>query len=223
MDRRELERRFHAAAEALGAQREVPEVFARVHAAYAEPHRVYHGLSHLAHALGELERLAVSLEAPAEVELALFFHDVVYDPAPGSDSEERSAQVAEEACRRMGIDQGAAHRIATLVRATAGHALPEGAGDEALARSAEALFDVDLAILGAEPSAYDAFERGIRAEHAAVPEELFRSGRARVLAAFLGRPRIYHHPEMRDRLEARARENLRRAIAALGGTAAPER
>jgi predicted metal-dependent HD superfamily phosphohydrolase len=83
------------------------------------------------------------------------------------------------------------------------------------------LVDIDLSILGAVPARFDEYERQVRDEYAFVPEELFRRKRAEVLAGFVARARIYSTPFFRDRLEAPARANLGRSIAALGVGADP--
>jgi predicted metal-dependent HD superfamily phosphohydrolase len=77
------------------------------------------------------------------------------------------------------------------------------------------LLDIDLAILGAAPERFAAYESQIRAEYAHVPEADFRSGRAQVLSGFLARPRIYATAAFHDALEHRARENLAKALAVL--------
>ena len=77
------------------------------------------------------------------------------------------------------------------------------------------LLDVDLAILGAAPARFAESSRQVRAEYAHVPDATFRAGRARVLAGFLQRPRIYVTDVFRDALEERARANLQQALEAL--------
>ena len=46
-----------------------------------------------------------------------------------------------------------------------------------------------------------------------MPEADFRARRAQVLSGFLARERIYLTPVFHDALEARARQNLTRAVA----------
>ncbi|HEY6622111.1 MAG TPA: hypothetical protein VIY68_21430, partial [Steroidobacteraceae bacterium] len=79
------------------------------------------------------------------------------------------------------------------------------------------LVDIDLAILGADPSRYDEFERDVRREYRWVPGIVYRSKRAAILQSFLHRPRIYHSEPAYKRFEGNARTNLSGAIRTLVG------
>lgn len=175
-------------------------------AAYAEPQRHYHTLQHLRECFVQLEALAPRAERPAEVTIALWFHDAVYEPRR-HDNEARSARWAVETAGAAGIAPAAAERIHDLVMATR-HAVEPATVD------ARVLVDVDLSILGAAAPRYDEFEQQVRAEYAWVPAFLYRRRRRAILQGFLDRPRIYAF--LAD-LEAPARSNLRRALARLGG------
>lgn len=176
--------------------------------AYGEPQRHYHTLQHLRECLAHFDAAASLALRPAEVELALWFHDAVYDPTR-RDNEERSAAWARSGIAAAGCDAAVAERVAQLVLATAAHEAPTGDADAAL------LLDIDLAILGAAPARFDEYERQIRAEYAHVAEADFRAGRARVLAGFLARPRLYATGVFHGALEQRARANLARSLATL--------
>ncbi len=190
-------------------------VHAELCARYGEPHRAYHTLEHLGECLAQLEEARALAARPHEVALALWFHDAVYDPR-ASDNEQQSAVWAERVLLAAGASAELAHRVAALVLATKHDAMPEP-GDSAL------LVDVDLSILGAERARFDAYETQVRREYEWVPDAAYREGRARVLRSFLERPRIYATAHFHDRLEARARDNLRRSLAALEGSGLPER
>ena len=174
--------------------------------AWREPQRRYHTLQHLAECLAHLEPVRQLAEAPGEVELALWFHDAVYD-VRGHDNEARSAAWAADELRAAGVAGAAATRVRDLVMSTRHAALPETLDEELLV-------DIDLAILGAGAARFAEYERQIRAEYAFVPEATFRARRRVVLAAFLDRARIYGTPRLHDELEPRARANLAKAIAA---------
>ena len=192
----------------LGAQAIDGGVFNQLVAAYSERHRRYHTLQHLRECLAHCEAAGSLAQRPAEVELALWFHDAVYDPHR-ADNEERSAEWAWRSILAAGCAEEVAQRVQSLVLATRGHETVAGDADTQL------LLDIDLAILGSAPARFAEYGSQIRAEYAHVPEADFRRGRAQVLSGFLARPRIYATAAFHDALEHRARENLAQALAVL--------
>jgi predicted metal-dependent HD superfamily phosphohydrolase len=172
---------------------------------YAEPHRRYHTLQHLEECLrlfAEVQHIAAH---PAEIEIALWFHDAIYD-VRSSRNEALSAAWARDALRDGGVGPQAAERVHDLVLATR-HAAAASTGDE------QVLVDIDLAILGASPERFAEYEQQIRAEYSHVPDVLFRHKRREILQSFLGRERIYGTEFVRERYEQQARLNLAQAIA----------
>lgn len=191
----------------LGAHTIDGGLYNQLVAAYSERHRHYHTLQHLRECLAHLDAAAALARRPAEVELALWFHDAVYDPRR-QDNEEQSAAWARRAVLAAGCSEEVADRVAGLVLATRAH---EATSDDP---DTQVLLDIDLAILGSAPARFAEYERQIRAEYAHVPEPDFRAGRARLLVGFLARPHLYATAPYRDALEARARANLQQALAA---------
>ena len=95
-------------------------------------------------------------------------------------------------------------RIVDMIHATKTHHARHG--DAAL------MLDVDLGILGASQSAFEAYDHAIRLEYGWVPEEPYRHRRAQVLKTFLDRESIYKTREFRDQYEEQAKKNLARKI-----------
>ena len=181
--------------------------YERLVAAYSEPHRYYHTVAHLEACLAEFDTARALAAFPAEVELALWFHDAVYAPTAG-DNEARSAAWASEFLAEAGVALEARERVHDHIMATR-HAAEADSGDTAL------VVDVDLSILGQDEATYDAFEANVRKEYRWVPWFVYRRKRGEILQSFLARDAIYASVHFRDRYETRARANLRRAIAAL--------
>lgn len=178
-------------------------------ARYAEPHRAYHTRQHLRECFEHLEDARALARALPEIQIALWFHDAIYDPR-AQDNEERSAEWASGALLEADVPPAVASRVRALVLATRHAAIPEHA-------DAQLLVDVDLAILGAVPARFSEYEQQIRVEYAWVPDDAFRRARAGVLRGFLSRPHVFGTASFRERLEAPARANLERSLAALGG------
>lgn len=179
----------------------------RILARYAEPRRAYHTVQHLEECLGWLDEARHAAEEPASVELALWYHDAVYQP--GRDDNER----ASAGLARLHLEQGGApaqliEQVTSLIGWTE-HITEPPPGDPAL------IVDIDLAILGAPPPRYAEYERQIRQEYDWVPLPIFRRQRAALLESFLTRHRIYSTPHLHERLEPQARINLAAAIAKL--------
>jgi predicted metal-dependent HD superfamily phosphohydrolase len=198
-----------AVVEAGGDARHASAALARLTKRYAEPHRRYHTVDHVEACLTWLDWFAGSADHPEEVELALFFHDAVYEIGSSS-NESESASLARAELDQLGVRTDAIERIAKYVEATAHREAEVTSGDAAL------VLDLDLTILGEAADGYDAFERTIREEYAQVPDDVFLAARRRILNQFLARGVIYRVRAVRDQLEARARDNLRRRLTELG-------
>jgi predicted metal-dependent HD superfamily phosphohydrolase len=188
----------------LAASPRSPVLHAQLIAHYAEPQRKYHTLQHLAECIAQLEPALGLCAHPGEVEIALWFHDAIYD-LERSDNELQSALWAAQVLASAGLSAEVCERVKNLVLATRHSALPATA-DECL------LVDVDLAILGAEPARFDDYERQIRQEYFDVPFPLFCEKRRAILAQFLARPQLYSSEFFRSALETKARENLARSL-----------
>lgn len=187
-------------------------------AAYAVPSRAYHHFGHVQEVLAHYHHVATDAgwKQPAEVYLAVLYHDAIYQPG-ARDNEARSAQLALKHLDRWlpdaGIDPA---RVAGLIQLTASHgtlSLSDFAHDPA-AEDACHFLDCDMAILGADAGAFEAYDRAIATEYRDVfPAWLFRLNRRRFLKRLLGSERIYLSEFFHTRLEAQARANLRRALA----------
>lgn len=171
--------------------------------AYSEPQRAYHTLQHLEECLCILDeaRQTGLIAKPDLIEMALWFHDAVYD-AKGSENEELSAQMAVEALGESDLSR----EVARLILLTKAHQLGEGADDAWI-------IDIDLGIFAQPLERVLEYERQIRAEYAWVPQEVYAEKRAEILRGFLARPQIYLTAWARERFDERARENLRALIA----------
>ncbi|MGM9486370.1 HD domain-containing protein [Ideonella sp. YS5] len=200
----ELHDSWHRAWHGAGARGDGESLRDALIARYDEPHRAYHTRQHLKECLGWFERVGALAGHPAEVELALWFHDAIYDLGR-HDNEQRSADLARESLSGAGVDAVVAARVAALVLATRHTAVPAG-------RDEQVLVDIDLAILGAEPARFAEYDRQIREEYAFVPADTYRVKRREVLRSFLDRPRLYLTEPMHSALEESARRNLRRAV-----------
>lgn len=184
-------------------------------ARYGEAHRAYHDLSHIAQCLGELDSARDLAGDDTAVELALWYHDAIYDPR-ANDNERRSAALFLDQATRLGLADDKRRHVARMIEATAhGQTGPDAgaAPDTAL------LLDIDLSILGQAEPVFDRYEEGVRFEYTWVEPERFIAGRRRILVSFLARDRLFATAHFRSRYEVTARRNLARALAALDAAA----
>ena len=177
-----------------------PALFCALDQAYGAPDRHYHNRSHVAHCLAALQMHRAFAQNAAQIALALWFHDAVYD-SHKNDNEALSAAWAREFLSGVGAPTSLVEAIDRLIMATQ-HNSPCTSADTQL------LVDIDLGILGQDDEQFATYDQAIRREYHWVPESQYRSGRAAVLRGFLARPYIYHTPTFRQRYEQQARSNL---------------
>ena len=186
--------------------------------AWEQPHRAYHHSGHLSQMLTDLDRLyahrAQAGSTPLALILAAWFHDAVYEGAPGED-ERRSEQLAGTSLEPLVaaglLSTDELQMVSLLVRATATHELPESANLPAGYERADIQFflDADMAILAADSARYRRYLRGVRSEYSHCDDEAFRAGRMTFLRSVLGRERIFLSEEALTLWEEPAQANLR--------------
>lgn len=189
-------------------QQEIDRIFQLLVDAYTKPDRHYHNLDHISQVLATIEKFADQVQCPIAVNLAVWFHDFVYD-SQASDNELQSAKLAQELLIGVGIPLTTVDRVQQLILATQGHQIDPSDRDKCI------FLDADLAILGADPVQYQAYQQSIRREYSWVSDAAYQVGRSQVLQKFLHRDRIYHTDLLFDRLESIARANIEKEIASL--------
>lgn len=166
---------------------------------YSEPGRHYHDARHILACLNALDRYPGRTENLNALELALWFHDAIYDPK-ASDNEARSAAYFRKEFAPFASGIGKVERLILATRHT--DAEPESP-DAAL------IIDIDLGILGTDdPARYKIYSEDIRREYAHVEAEAYRQGRSAILKSFLARKSIYQTRHYRKLLEDQARKNI---------------
>jgi len=176
--------------------------------AYATPPRQYHTLAHVVECLEVFDRLRAEAEDPLAIELALWFHDAIYD-ARATDNEARSAILAIETLGELKVAPARISRVDQLVLATKHDKAPEGT-------DARIVTDADLAILGSEPERYDRSEQLIRQEYAWVEDKEFWTKRAAFLDGLLKRPKLFSTTTGQALFEKAARDNIKRSLKRAG-------
>lgn len=203
-DREQLRRRWSATLRDAGAPMPGDDAFANLYTAYTSPDRHYHNLEHIVQCLHELDAARPLAADPAGLELAVFFHDVVYD-ATRADNEQQSAEEAIRWLSALGVAESRCELVYGLILATR-HDRPPTATDARL------IVDIDLTSLAVPWDDFLENTRRIRLEYAHIDDATFRAGRRAFLGRMLERPTLYQTAHFRQRCEAPARANLQKAV-----------
>jgi dephospho-CoA kinase len=204
--------------------------------AYSEPHRGYHVLQHpywmfrLFDSLRKGDPVPLRERRttppvffrPLAVELAIWFHDLVYrvDASYGLNELESARMMyrllAEHCPWMLEIRDGFYADVclaAEMIVSTQKHMItsPYILGNAQRESDTKLFLDIDLAILSESESTVDTFDANIRREFSIHSDEDFAKGRAAALGNFLRRERIYFSESFASR-EAAARANLQRLI-----------
>lgn len=188
------------------------KVFHQLVTAYEEPCRHYHTLTHLESCLVHLNEMKGLLKSPKEVELALWFHDVVYDPHSMSNELDSAVWL------KYFLESG--DRPLIQVNRVYSHILATRHHYKVVDLDRQFMLDIDLAILGSTAAEFREFELNIRREYAWIPQEAYCRKRVEVLQSFFGyaervnswRSPIYQTDYFREHYEAQAEQNVTQAI-----------
>lgn len=167
---------------------------------YTEPNRYYHNLQHIDSCLSQWEQYPHDVQDPLSLQLAIWFHDAIYD-TNRNDNEEQSALWATEQLSQYSLDKAICTQIQKLICAT-DHRQEFTNGDCSLIQ------DIDLTILGSSNKAYTQYTQAIRQEYQQYSDEDYRAGRSKMLKTFLSKKEIYKTPYYQSSLEKIARKNI---------------
>ena len=173
---------------------------------YSEPIRYYHNLEHVSMCLTQYSELKNLTKHPFEVAIAIWFHDVIYDPRKIG-NEEKSAKYAQETLGKF-LEANQIEIIKKLILITRHDSEPQNIDEKIM-------IDVDLAIFGQPPQKFKEYEQKIRKEYNWVPDKKYKEGRKNLLRKFLDRDCIFYTEIFRAKYEEQARRNLRKSISLL--------
>jgi predicted metal-dependent HD superfamily phosphohydrolase len=190
----ELWRRCHPGPDALAPE----PVYAEIVAHYGEPHRRYHTLSHVDDCLERFDRVYDLPPDPGAVELALWFHDVIFD-SEARDNERRSAQYYFD--HAQGASPRFRRHVCGMILAS-NHACVVSNADLGY------VLDIDLAGFGYPWPQFRRTTDEVRAEYPQLSDAEFATSMAGFFEMLLARPHIFRTERFRDACEATARANI---------------
>jgi predicted metal-dependent HD superfamily phosphohydrolase len=186
----------------------IDKCFEEILKKYSSYTRHYHDLEHIEALLNFSEEYAHKLQETEIVELAIFYHDIVYS-AVKSDNEEKSAEQSEKRLMQLKYPEKKIELISKYIIATKTHDVANIENKSDL----EYFLDFDMAILGAEEKVYIEYCEKIREEYSVYPDFMYNKGRKKVLISFLEKPTLFHTEDFRTRFEAQAIQNIRKELA----------
>lgn len=172
-------------------------------AAYSEKQRAYHTVQHIYECLILFESIRSELNDAHAVVLAIYFHDVIYDPQ-AKDNELKSAELFEQ-YMAQDLTVNTVQKIKQWILATQKH-IPTDELD------LQFLLDIDLAILAATPERFMQYEQQIQQEYAWVDPEVYSIKRKEVLAQFYQSEPLYQTTYFQQNFELRAKQNLKQIL-----------
>jgi predicted metal-dependent HD superfamily phosphohydrolase len=174
---------------------------------YTTPQRHYHTLKHINSCLNLFDKIKHEFKDSLAIELALWLHDVIYNPKKDN-NEEMSSLYARELLSRVGAKDTLIENVSHLIAATK-HPYPADTMEE------KYIIDIDLSILGTAMEEYDQYSAQIRKEYSYIPAFLYYRGRKKLLESFLSQNSVFNTEYFTHKFEHQARTNIKREISQL--------
>ncbi len=186
-----------------GAGADADAVYDEVHDYYSEPGRYYHTPKHIEHCLGQFDLAAGELDNAAAVEMAIWFHDLVYDIC-AKDNELQSARRFVELANDS-MDAEFKTMVYDLIMATAPPRLPK-------TNDQEFMLDIDLSSFGLPWDDFVRDSTAVRRESPQLSDAEFFPGQRAFLESLVNRQHFYFTEFFRSRIERSARSNITRHL-----------
>ncbi len=184
--------------------KESDEIYNNLIIKYSEKHRKYHNLNHIEYCLSHFDRVKHLLENEDLVEIAIWYHDIIYETSSKT-NEEDSAILANDDLTGLGLKDSYVDKVYEMIIATKHDVVVSD-------KDTKYLIDIDLAILGADKEVFLEYEKNIRKEYKWVPFFMYKKKRFEVLSSFLDKKFIYNTDSFREKFELKARANLNSSL-----------
>ncbi len=186
-----------------GASDNSHNIFSIVQRCYQENHRHYHNDEHIDHCLELLEVAKTEMQLSDAVELAIWFHDVIY-VIGASDNEERSVELFMQLSKGQ-LQEELRQHVSSLIMSTTHDRQPETI-DERI------LVDIDLSSFGLSWDRFKEDGDNVRKEQSHLSDRDFFRKQMQFQESLLNRARFYCSDFFYEMFEATARENLSRHL-----------
>ena len=183
-----------------GAPDDSAAIHQRLIDGYNESQRFYHTLEHIEHCLRMFDACKSQLEQPDAVELAVWFHDVVFEPGE-CDNERLSADLYLQLANGVHSPDLCA-LVDRLIMATLHN------GDALSDADAAYMVDIDLSSFGLSWTEFLRDSNNLRRENSNLSDTEYYEKSTGFQNCLLARDRFFRSDFFAQRYETRARENL---------------
>jgi len=165
--------------------------------------RHYHTLRHVISMLENIKDFKLgSFNDTSKLELAIWFHDIIYD-ATSNNNEELSANQFSLFAEVIGLDEKIIKEVYWMIRVTTHKGTPQ-------TRLEDIICDLDLREFANDRQKLNTIE--VRREFSHLSNEEWKFGRTMFVQSMLNKEFIYHTDEYRRLLEDTARNNLQKEL-----------
>lgn len=188
-------------------------VYQKLLDAYNEPHRVYHNLTHITNCLTIFDQVSELLDNPDAVELAIWFHDIIYK-IEDSDNEQLSANLF------MALTDGLFNNefrgtVYQHIMATCHNCSSITNSDTKL------IVDIDLSSFGLPWAKFLNDNKNVRAEMCHIPDEDYNQKQMSFQLSLLNQPSFFKSDYFHEHYEAQARSNIAKLFELIKNGEAP--
>lgn len=179
------------------------QIWRQIGQLYSEPHRHYHTRTHILKCLGFFDKIRPKLVKADAVELALWYHDAIYEVG-ARDNEAKSAQLFQQHAEDF-LANDLIDRVSRLILSTTHTSSPVDS-DSAY------LQDIDLSSFGDSWENFVADGDKLRHESADLSDEQYQKGKIAFFKMLIKRDRIYFTDYFYQAFEDIARTNIQRVM-----------
>jgi predicted metal-dependent HD superfamily phosphohydrolase len=168
---------------------------------YNQKDRYYHNLVHIRNFLDLKDEFLDQIEEPLLFELAIWYHDAVYD-AKNNDNEQQSFLLVQDHFNNF-LDSKQMIHLDHFIMSTAGH-FPKSDDSDIFY-----FLDFDLAILATDKDIYKLYSDAIWKEYKKTySRAIYEKGRKKILKNFLLREKLYFSDAFIVKYDKIARHNI---------------
>lgn len=175
---------------------------------YEDERRHYHCISHLEALYRHYNEFAHFIEEPHIVQLAIFFHDIIYDPSCSTKggNEIASAALFTDFAKKAALSASTEDKVREFIMHTVDHHRDPASGDLAF------FLDFDLAILGSPTEEYKEYCCQVRKEYSHLDDQSFKNGRLGFLQKLMLLNQIYLTQPVQAKFQEQAVQNISEEI-----------